>query len=348
MARATPINFTNQGSALKALSAELGALPSNGIATRESWGGVMLTGKDPKVNVFDVKASYFTGATLLSITAPANSLAVINVRGTSATFTGIPDGTNGATGQLDTNFRRTRIKNDSVAMLIDWRPDRWEITGNFGGTRASGGKNPEYLLDFRTKQGFTAGANGRNTIVNWNSPASDPTKWLSNFTALGGENLSASDREDNGGRNFFGRQIGGIPLQSGFTLDKEIFGEANFKREVDMGPIKSLLFGGRYVAHENSNRTFSNAIFTNQNFTLGDLDFYVLDGDLYNGLGTSGNGTPYATLDRDGIIAALRKFGTTNVERGFSAGDYWLVREKIASGYLQANFQSGKLRGNVG
>ncbi|QAT84875.1 hypothetical protein EJ065_3312 [Corallococcus coralloides] len=87
VARATPINFTNQGSALKALSAELGALPSNGIATRESWGGVMLTGKDPKVNVFDVKASYFTGATLLSITAPANSLAVINVRGTSASFT---------------------------------------------------------------------------------------------------------------------------------------------------------------------------------------------------------------------------------------------------------------------
>ncbi|NRD62075.1 choice-of-anchor A family protein [Corallococcus exiguus] len=87
VARATPINFTNQGSALKALSAELGALPSNGTATRESWGGVMLTGTDPKVNFFDVKASYFTGATLLSINAPANSLAVINVRGTSATFT---------------------------------------------------------------------------------------------------------------------------------------------------------------------------------------------------------------------------------------------------------------------
>ncbi|GMU06440.1 choice-of-anchor A family protein [Corallococcus caeni] len=87
VARATPINFTNQGSALRALSAELGALPTNGTATRESWGGVTLTGKDPKVNVFDVKASYFTGAVLLSINAPANSLAVINVRGTSATFT---------------------------------------------------------------------------------------------------------------------------------------------------------------------------------------------------------------------------------------------------------------------
>ncbi|NNC05654.1 choice-of-anchor A family protein [Corallococcus exiguus] len=87
VARATPINFTNQGSALRALSAELGARPANGTATRESWGGVMLTGTDKQVNVFDVKASYFTGATLLSINAPANSLVVINVRGTSATFT---------------------------------------------------------------------------------------------------------------------------------------------------------------------------------------------------------------------------------------------------------------------
>ncbi|WP_216617677.1 choice-of-anchor A family protein [Corallococcus carmarthensis] len=87
VARATPINFTNQGSALRALSAELGALPANGTATRESWGGVTLTGKDAKVNVFDVKASSFKGATLLSVEAPTNSLAVINIRGTSATFT---------------------------------------------------------------------------------------------------------------------------------------------------------------------------------------------------------------------------------------------------------------------
>ena len=38
--------------------------------------------------MFDVDASAFNGAVLLSISAPATSLAVINIHGTSATFTG--------------------------------------------------------------------------------------------------------------------------------------------------------------------------------------------------------------------------------------------------------------------
>ncbi len=260
----------------------------------------------------------------------------------SATFTGITSGT-GSTGQLDTNFRRTRLKNDSVSMLIDWTPGEWTVTGNVGATRATGGKDPEYLLDFRTQQGFTAGANGRNTQVNWNSPASDATKWLSNFTANGGETIRAPD-----GRTFFGRQIGGIPLQSGFTTDSEIFGEVNVKRDIEWGPLKTILFGGRYASHLNGNTTYSNAVYTNQNFTLANLDFYVQNSNLYNGLGTTGNGTPYATLDKDGILGALEKYGNFTIDRGLSQGDYWRVREKIAAGYVQANFEVGNIRGNLG
>ena len=79
-----------------------------------------------------------------------------------------------------------------------------------------------------------------------------------------------------------------------------------------------------------------------------DQQTVVLPGDLYDGLGTTGNGTPYATLGRDGIIAALQKYGNFNVDRGLSKGDYWLVNEKIVSGYVQANFESGAFRGNVG
>lgn len=267
---------------------------------------------------------------------------------TSASFTGIPDGQNGATGQLDTNFRRTRVKNDTYSLMFDWTPSDWSITGNAGYTKATGGKDPEYLLDFRTKQGFTAGAVGQDTIVDWDSAASDPTQWLSNFTALGGENLSASDQALNGGQNFFGRQIGGIPLQSGFTRDEEKFGEINFKREVNWGPVTHLLFGGRYADHSNSNHTYSNAVFTNQNFTLGDLDYYVLDGDLYNGLGTTGNGAPYATLDKNGIIDALEQYGTVQIDRGLAKNEYFEVNEQIGAAYVQANFEAGKLRGNVG
>ncbi len=83
-----PIDFAARGAALRKLSSQLGALATNGTTVRESWGGVMLHGTDPAVNVFNVSASAFTGATLLSIDAPAGSLAVINIRGSTATFTG--------------------------------------------------------------------------------------------------------------------------------------------------------------------------------------------------------------------------------------------------------------------
>lgn len=262
---------------------------------------------------------------------------------TQATFSGIADGQTGSTGQLDTLYRRTRVKNDTYSLAYEWEPDGWHVTGNVGYTRASGGKDPEYLLDFRTQQGFTSGANGRNTTVDWDSPATDPTKWLSNYTANGGENITASD-----GRTFFGRQIGGIPTKSGFTLDKEWFTEANAVHDLNAGPFTQLLFGARFTSHENSNTTYSNAIFTDQDFTLADLDYNVLPSGLYDGLGTSGNGAPYVGMDKDGIIAALAKYGNFTDDRGLAKGEYWLVKEKIAAGYAQANFETGKLRGNVG
>jgi choice-of-anchor A domain-containing protein len=83
-----PIDFAARGAELRKLSAQLGALAVNGTTTRESWGGVMLRGTDPEVNVFEVPAGAFTGAKLLSLEAPAGSLAVINIRGASPTFTG--------------------------------------------------------------------------------------------------------------------------------------------------------------------------------------------------------------------------------------------------------------------
>ncbi len=304
--------------------------------------GMMIRGNYD--NVSNSEYTYgFEGSRLISATyipGANGQTGVVN----SATFSGIPAGQTGSTGQLDTYYRRTRLKNDSLAFLFDYTPGDWAITGNIGWTKASGGKDPEYLLDFRTQMGFTAGANGRDTVVNWSSPASDPTKWLSNFTANGGENITAPD-----GRRFFGRQIGGIPLQSGFTTDSERYGEVNFKHPLSIGPVTEILFGGRYVSHRNGNTTFSNAVYTNQNFTLANLDFFVHPDDLYNGLSTTGNGTPYATLGQAGILAALQKYGNFTIDRGLSTGDYWRVRETIAAGYVQANFRFGEnIRGNVG
>ena len=82
----TPIDFAARGAELRNLSSQLATLTTNGTTTVESWGGIMLSGTDPEVNVFHVNASAFTSATLLSIHAPAGSLAVVNIHGATAMF----------------------------------------------------------------------------------------------------------------------------------------------------------------------------------------------------------------------------------------------------------------------
>ena len=231
---------------------------------------------------------------------------------TSAAF-GAGSGTNW-TGELDTNFRRTRIKNDSGTLAFDWDGDGWKVSGNAGYTRASGGKNPEYLLNFRTLQGFTVGASGRDTLLNWQYPASDATHWVS--TSPGESHLQTEPAvlAATNGAGFFGAQIGGID-HSENTVDKEKFAQIDVARTAEWGPVTSILFGARYNDHDNQQTTYGGATFTNNAFTLADLGAYTLDSGLYDGLSTTGNATPYATLTKGNAIAALNAPGTLNVTR---------------------------------
>ncbi len=88
VAHGSPVDFAARGAELRNLSARLAGLTANGTTTFEPWGGIMLRGTDPERNIFQVPASAFTGAKLLSIEAPAGSLTVINIAGRSATFMG--------------------------------------------------------------------------------------------------------------------------------------------------------------------------------------------------------------------------------------------------------------------
>ncbi|WNG20265.1 choice-of-anchor A family protein [Cystobacter fuscus] len=82
----TPINFVARFAELRDLSSKLGRTPANGTTTIKSWGAIMLNGTNPSSNVFDVNASAFNGISLFSLTAPAGSLAVVNIRGASVSL----------------------------------------------------------------------------------------------------------------------------------------------------------------------------------------------------------------------------------------------------------------------
>ncbi|WP_225413370.1 immunoglobulin-like domain-containing protein [Stigmatella hybrida] len=86
--KSTPVDFPTRAAEVRKLSTQLDSLPTNGLTRREAWGGLMLTGSSADVNVFSVNASDLSSTVLLSIDAPAGSLAVLNIHGTSAKLAG--------------------------------------------------------------------------------------------------------------------------------------------------------------------------------------------------------------------------------------------------------------------
>jgi choice-of-anchor A domain-containing protein len=103
LTQGTSLDFAAAGIALRQLSATLHAQPVNGVTHLEAWGGLFLEGTDDALNVFQVDASVFASTCYLSISAPAQSLVVLNIVGTSATFSGFSTGFSGgidATGVL--------------------------------------------------------------------------------------------------------------------------------------------------------------------------------------------------------------------------------------------------------
>ena len=91
-AQGTPIDFTARFSELRALSSRLATQPSTGT-TELKWGGVIMTGTDPCLNVFKVDASELTGGEWWNLKVPSGAFVVINIHGTAFTFPGDIGGT---------------------------------------------------------------------------------------------------------------------------------------------------------------------------------------------------------------------------------------------------------------
>jgi choice-of-anchor A domain-containing protein len=91
--QSTPIDFAARFAGLRSLSSRLATQPINGL-TELKWGGVLMSGTDPCLNVFEVNASALTGSEWWNLDAPSGSFVVINIRGTAFTFPNDIGGTN--------------------------------------------------------------------------------------------------------------------------------------------------------------------------------------------------------------------------------------------------------------
>ncbi|WP_224372300.1 choice-of-anchor A family protein [Hyalangium versicolor] len=87
LSKGTPLNFSTRFTQLRSLSTSLAGMTPTATATRSTGYVVLgLTGTNPKVNVFEVQASAFVGINQLAFNAPAGSMVLVNIRGTSVTL----------------------------------------------------------------------------------------------------------------------------------------------------------------------------------------------------------------------------------------------------------------------
>ncbi|MBN1205204.1 MAG: choice-of-anchor A family protein [Myxococcaceae bacterium] len=110
LSQGSNVDFAMRSYELQTLSDALFTLDANGTTRYETWGGLFLTGTNPKQNVFSVNASAFTNLHYFSLSVPQGSQAVINVRGSTVKITGFGNGYSGVDAKgVIFNFNATSI-----------------------------------------------------------------------------------------------------------------------------------------------------------------------------------------------------------------------------------------------
>lgn len=276
----------------------------------------------------------WTGSVLQSAT-------VSNGVVTAASFGTAPS----QSAQLDTLVRRTKLKTDNVNLFADWEGDNGAKVAFAGGwSKATGGRNPEYLFNVQTRLPFSYAFTGNSAEVNFTGDLTNPANYFTN------PNNNPAQIEGRpvviNGTQLNAAQIGGLDYS--VTTDRDVFGGYDATIPVDFGPFKEILLGSRVTDHENrvDARGINTYLRSSLNGSqLGVTTLTTPDG-TFDGSGGSGNATKYLNLPDQAVIDILAN--AINSPLVTKIGASTKVRETVAASYVQANFDQGGLRGNIG
>lgn len=266
-----------------------------------------------------------------------DKLTAVNVSNgliTSGTVTAGAGNGNQPYAQLDTNLRLSEVKTQSLNLQHDLTLDGWKLTSQVGTTRATGGKNPEYLQKFLLQSGgYNFNYDGTNTGVTYDN----------NTAANWG--LPAAPAGSAPGAQIGGQyQAGGIEYTT--TTDKEKYLQFDVTHDVEWGPVKELMFGVKYIDHTNGQVSRGNRINTTSAISLTQFSPGTTPGGLYDGLNASNDLVNWPVADRDAVLRYL--LGQPQGEFTEKKGQFFNVNETTKNAYVQGNYEMGKFRGNVG
>ncbi|MCU6454317.1 TonB-dependent receptor [Sphingomonas sp. A2-49] len=260
----------------------------------------------------------------------------------SASFAAAPS----QSAQLDTLVRHTKLKTDNVNLFADWEGDGGAKVAFAGGwSKATGGRNPEYLFNVQTKLPFSYAFTNDSAQVNFTGDLTNPANYFTNPNnnpaQIEGRPVTTST-----GAQLVAAQIGGLDYS--VTTDRDIFGGYDATIPLAFGPFKEILLGSRVTDHVNriDGRGINTYLTRSLNGSqLGVTTLTTPDG-TFSGSGGSGNATKYLNLPEQAVIDILAN--AINSPLITKVGASTQVRETVAASYVQANFDQGGLRGNIG
>ncbi|MFA1262968.1 TonB-dependent receptor [Xanthomonas axonopodis pv. fascicularis] len=236
--------------------------------------------------------------------------------------------------QLDANYRESTVTTKSLNLRHDWSGEKWVFTTQVGDTQATGGKNPEYLMKFlMTDGGYNYAFDGSHTAVNYDNGSA------SNWTLPGNTaGLPAGSTADGV------MQAGGIYYQK--SKDEEKYFQWDAARDLAVGPFTKLLFGYKYINHNNGVDARGNRINTTDPVSLTQFNPGTTPSGLYDGLGASGDLTTWPTAS----LSSVRNYLLSQPQGPYRTdfGSSFDVKEITQNFYTQLNYETGKWRGNVG
>ncbi|MDY0958576.1 MULTISPECIES: TonB-dependent receptor [unclassified Sphingomonas] len=247
--------------------------------------------------------------------------------------------------QLDTLVRKSKLKTDNLNFFADWEGDDGAKVSFAGGwSRATGGRNPEYLFNVQTKLPFSYSFGPKSATVNYVGDPTNPANYFTN------PNNNAATIEGRpvvvNGQNLIAAQIGGLDYS--VTTDRDIFGGYDATIPVEFGPFTQILLGSRVTDHVNRLDARGINTYMTTSMTVNQLGVPTLatPGGVFDGTGGSGNATQYLNLPDQAVIDILSK--AINSQLVNKIGASTRVRETVMASYIQANFDQGGLRGNIG
>ncbi|MEG8044306.1 TonB-dependent receptor [Sphingomonas sp. LR59] len=252
---------------------------------------------------------------------------------------------NSQSAQLDTLVRKTKLKTDNLNFFTDWEGDGGAKVSFAGGwSKATGGRNPEYLFNVQTKLPYSYAFTDTTATVNFVGDQTNPANYFTN------PNNNPAQIEGRpvvvNGTQLNAAQIGGLDYS--VTTDRDIFGGYDATIPVSFGPFTEILLGSRVTDHVNKIDARGINTYLTSSQTIAQLGVPVLitPSGTFDGSGGMGNATSYLNLPEQSVIDILA--GAINSPLVNKVGASTKVKETVIASYAQANFDQGGFRGNIG